>query len=85
VETNDFLDSGPFEDVNDEILCAKRIQNTLRLKSVKSKQKLDPIEMKTIHYESRNSPAVLNISTNDFRELLHIPKISPKKSPSAWS
>eukprot|EP00597_Dinobryon_sp_UTEXLB2267_P005458 CAMPEP_0170069096 /NCGR_PEP_ID=MMETSP0019_2-20121128/7879_1 /TAXON_ID=98059 /ORGANISM="Dinobryon sp., Strain UTEXLB2267" /LENGTH=205 /DNA_ID=CAMNT_0010277015 /DNA_START=15 /DNA_END=629 /DNA_ORIENTATION=+ len=84
VETVDFLDSGPFEDSNEDILCAKRIQSSLRLNSVKSKKKLDPIEMKTIHYESRNSPAVLNISTNDFRQLLHIPKISPKKSPSAW-
>ena len=37
------------------------------------KEKLQPLDMKAIPYEQRNSPAVMKLSTKDFRQLLQVP------------
>jgi hypothetical protein len=52
---------------------ATRIQNAIRLRAGKMKDKLQPLDMKAIPYEQRNSPAVMKLSTKDFRSLLQVP------------
>eukprot|EP01036_Dinobryon_divergens_P023377 gene23377-31717_t len=52
---------------------ATRIQNAIRIRAGKMKDKLQPLDMKAIPYEQRNSPAVMKLSTKDFRQLLQVP------------
>ena len=61
-------------DENAEIINrATRIQNAIRIRTSKMKEKLQPLDMKAIPYEQRNSPAVMKVSTKDFRQLLQVP------------
>lgn len=73
-------------EVDENILRATRIQNAIRQQSMKQKRKLQPIEVKAIPYELRNAPAVMNVSTKDFRQLLQSPTRSPSPTKSnAWA